>query len=372
MAVYKIFPEKDATIYSEYPSMNTGIDEILEVNTLTGGDPVGGTPEVSRTLIKFPTSEITSVLENKVTGTFKTNLNLYSAKVTGLSQETAVECYPVSGAWENGTGKYLDSPQTTNGVSWTWTNNSGSNSWATSNFGTYATASYSGSNQGGGTWYTGSSLGLSVVQSASFSYRSDLDLNLNVTDTILTWYSGGLSNDGFIIKQAESLEFLDNKAYRTELKYFSVDTNTIYPPSLDFKWDDSSYSVGSLITVTSQDTVVTLKNRPITYNSESIQRFRLNVRPQNPTRTFTTSSVYTTNYALPQNTYYAIKDLDTDEYVIDFDTNYTKVSCDSSGNYFDVYMNGLQPERYYTVLLKTTLDGSTTVFTENLSFKVGL
>jgi hypothetical protein len=33
MAVYKIFPEKSATIYSYYPTLNTGIDEILEIST---------------------------------------------------------------------------------------------------------------------------------------------------------------------------------------------------------------------------------------------------------------------------------------------------------------------------------------------------
>ena len=31
MAVYKIFPEKDTTIYSEFPDLNTGLDSILEV-----------------------------------------------------------------------------------------------------------------------------------------------------------------------------------------------------------------------------------------------------------------------------------------------------------------------------------------------------
>jgi hypothetical protein len=34
MAVYKIFPEKDATIYSLFPTMNTGIDEILDISNL--------------------------------------------------------------------------------------------------------------------------------------------------------------------------------------------------------------------------------------------------------------------------------------------------------------------------------------------------
>ena len=34
MAVYKIFPEKDATLYSISPSENTGLDEILELSTI--------------------------------------------------------------------------------------------------------------------------------------------------------------------------------------------------------------------------------------------------------------------------------------------------------------------------------------------------
>jgi hypothetical protein len=33
-------------------------------------------------------------------------------------------------------------------------------------------------------------------------------------------------------------------------------------------------------------------------------------------------------------------------------------------------MNGLEPERYYTILLKTKLDGTTKVFDEDIMFKV--
>ena len=54
MAVYKIFPTKDSTLYSQYSSMNTGLDEIIEqLNGLTnnsGGDvprPPRGPPERS-------------------------------------------------------------------------------------------------------------------------------------------------------------------------------------------------------------------------------------------------------------------------------------------------------------------------------------
>ena len=56
--------------------------------------------------------------------------------------------------------------------------------------------------------------------------------------------------------------------------------------------------------------------------------------------------------------------------VIPFDTNYTKISCDSTGPYFDIYMDGLQPERYYRVLVKSEIDGTNTVIDNGNTFKV--
>jgi hypothetical protein len=53
--------------------------------------------------------------------------------------------------------------------------------------------------------------------------------------------------------------------------------------------------------------------------------------------------------------------LDTNEFVINFDTQYTQISSDSRGNYFDIYMSGLEPERYYKVLIKTEINGSTLI-----------
>jgi len=35
MAVYKIFPTQDATLYSLFPTMNTGLDEIIEATLTT-------------------------------------------------------------------------------------------------------------------------------------------------------------------------------------------------------------------------------------------------------------------------------------------------------------------------------------------------
>ncbi len=46
------------------------------------------------------------------------------------------------------------------------------------------------------------------------------------------------------------------------------------------------------------------------------------------------------------------------------------VTADASGSYFDLNMNGLQTERYYTVLIKTTINNSTIVYNDNYSFKI--
>ena len=57
MAVYKIFPEKDATLYSLFPSMNTGLDPIIEATETSFNAFNNPNPQVSRFLIKFPTCQ---------------------------------------------------------------------------------------------------------------------------------------------------------------------------------------------------------------------------------------------------------------------------------------------------------------------------
>ena len=146
--------------------------------------------------------------------------------------------------------------------------------------------------------------------------------------------------------------------------------NTIYPPQLEFKWSDFTYETGSLSVINTPDLFIGVDDNEGVFYSESINNFRLNVRPKFPIRTFQTESVYTENFALPTASYYAIKDLDTNEYVVDFDADYTKISCDASGSYFKVYMNGLQPERYYKILVQTTIKGNTIVVDDENYFKV--
>jgi hypothetical protein len=182
--------------------------------------------------------------------------------------------------------------------------------------------------------------------------------------------SAARPNDGFIIRLQPDLEFNTTSSIR--LKYFGADTNTIYPPYLQFNWDDSIYQTGSLSILSNGISTINLTNNRGKYTDVGKQRFRISARPKYPTRQFATSSAYLTNYALPSASYWGLKDENTEEMVVDFDTTFTKVSCDSTGPYFDVYMDGLQPERYYRILIKSTIDGSTVVVNDSTNniFKV--
>ena len=380
MAVYKLFPIKDATIYSGYPAMNTGLDALLEV---TSEYPLTLTPSprVARSLIKFDQTEINNVVDNKISGSgWSGSLKSYISIAEGVNTTSTLNVYPVSGSWDNGTGEYLDSPQTVNGVSWVFQNNSGSVKWGVDSIIPFVTSSYTSGNSGGGTWYTGSNNPniSSIEKSKTFSIRSSKDLDVNVTDHIKLWYSASndldsgyirVNNEGFILKWDNNIEFTPSQSIQPIMKFYSVDTNTIYPPVLEFKWDDFSYNT-TLTKISTTDLFVGLDSNPGIFYSESINRFKLNVRPEFPVRTFQTSSLYTTNFALPEESYYAIKDLDTNEFVVEFDDTFTKISCDNTSNYFDVYMNGLQPERYYKILIKTVINGSTIVKDEDYYFKV--
>ena len=395
MAVYKIFPSKDATIYSMFPTMNTGLDEVIEA-TLTSIAPNDPNPQTSRFLIKFDQDTIDDVINTKINGAeWQANLRCFISKTTGLELDTTLDVWAVSGSWDMGTGKYLDSPISTDGVSWIWTDYSGSNKWNVMTPGDNVVSSYNSTYAplGGGTWYNQKAkttvpyANLYLSSSQVYTYAHDQDLNVNVTDIVNVWLTGSVdyyatptdiltnttssinvSNNGFIVKQRT--EFVNSNNVQPEIKFFSVDTNTIYPPQLEFKWDDYSYSTGSLTVLNTLPATLVLAENPGVFYPESKNRFRINSRPEYPARVWQTASLYTQNYALPTASYWAIKDLDTNEYVIDFDSVYTKLSCDASGSYFDLYMNGLQPQRYYTILIKTEIEGSTIVFDDQYNFQV--
>jgi hypothetical protein len=363
MAVYQIFASADATLYSKYPLKNTGRDPILEVSVdnnledinrllyrtprtenpyytydLATGVPSGST-NIRRSVLQFSPADITKVkafASSSISGSWQANLKLFLASAQNLNTTYSLEAYPLTQSWTMGTGQYAQVPQSQNGVSWVYTgpyNNSAT--WTTP----------------GGVWNT------TLTGSQFFDYMSNKDVNMNISRIMNAWFSGSTPNYGLIVKHPTVIE--NNTSSFVDLKFFSVDTHTIYPPTIEFKWDDSNYYPQGVNYVLSDQITIVLSNNPGIFNQNEVYKVRLGTRYTYPERQFTTSSVYLTNLILSEDTYWAIQDVKTNEMVIDFDENYTKLSCDSVGNYFTLYTSGLEINRFYRILIKTQILSTT-------------
>ena len=104
---YFEFGKRDATIYSggTTSSINTGQDEILEINKVVNDDGTIG--NISRILIDFDYTYISeSIQNNRIPSTAKYYLNLYDATSEEVEAEQNVFAYMVSGSdWKQGSGK---------------------------------------------------------------------------------------------------------------------------------------------------------------------------------------------------------------------------------------------------------------------------
>jgi hypothetical protein len=387
--IYTIYAQKDATIYEKTESLNTGLDSILEIShQLVGTSSLYN----SRVLIKFDASDIQSkVNSGKInSGSARYYLSLRSSEVKEIPQEYKIYAYPLSGSWTNGTGRYNNIPITTDGVSWKYKSSKSvgsewnipptiesyewdeiSDLWVDANslFGVNLSANVTSSyfsSKGGGTWWVWD--GAECTQ--SFSFESS-DIYMDVTTIVRKWItgSGRFENDGFILKFSDLTEKSSETVH--SLKFFGADSNTIYIPRLHVVWDDSVFVTGSLTQVTDDNLIIDVRLKKY-YSETEKAKIRVYANQRYPQKTYTTQSYYTEKYYLPTSSYYEIRDAHTDEIILPFNQNGTKLSCDADGNYFNLWMDSFQPERFYRVVIKVETDGGDTVqiFDNNYYFKV--
>ncbi len=348
---YFVTASKDASIYLQQPTQNTGFDEILEVSKTY----YGNLKDISRSLIKFNTNAISqSIVSGEITMS-SAELILKECESSEIPVDYTIYAYPVSQSWDMGIGTRFDEIST-DGCSW---NKRTTVDWLGSNFASGTTGSFNGK---GGTWYTGSSA------SQTFSYET-ADVEMNVLTPLRSWISGSLPNEGWIIKHDTSKEN-DTTDYG-QLKFFSKETNTIYQPKIRIGWDDSSHTTGSLTQLTAEDIIVTFKRLKTRYKRGSKPTIRVYGRERYPLKTYTNEYAYTDVKYLPSTTYYQIKDIVTGEVVVPFNDNYTKVSCDSSGNYFTLNLSNFEYNRDYYIEIKTVRSGVVEYFVDkDLTFTV--
>ena len=382
MAYYFLFPEIDTTLYShpDIKEMNAGSDEILEIVKERGTTDNRLYP--SRIILKFKNEEIQTTIRDIIgSSDFNNNstasLQLTAAEPKNLISTLNLELFAISQSWDEGTGRYSNLPTSSNGASWRFRNNTTvATEWTTASFGAGSTGSVENSTQltqGGGVWYTGS--GFTTTQ--QFLVGDTLDTNFNVTDIVKKHsaslfasdtYPTGIENNGFLIKKPKTVEENISASFG-ELQYFSTDTHTIHPPKLIFKWDDSLHNSQSLAKQEGELSVSLYRNKE-EYNQNDEAVFRIHIRDKYPIRQFASSSNFLNVGYFTTASYYSIRDAHTEQEIIPFDNNCTKLSADNNGMYFKIFMKGLQPERYYRVLFKHTNNEGTKVYDNDYYFKV--
>ncbi len=375
---YFIFPDADTTIYSASSSKNTGLDEILEIRKDQKSD--GTFMGASRILMKFDLSHISQSIVRGIITNPKFYLNLYDANTVELSYSQSLYAYPVSQSWVVGEGFSSDDPITNEGCSWDY--RTGFNE---GDFWVSGSQSY----QRGGTFFG------EVYSSQSFEYKTT-DVRMDVTPIVNKWLDETYPNEGFLLKRSGSIGLGSSitgsgeegdSTRRGNFAFFSRQTNTIYPPKLEVEWFDTKWSTGSLEALSStelEDLVFYMKNLRPEYKEKSKIKFRVVGRGRYPTKSFSnTASEYLTIKYLPSGSveniggdgvYYSVKDSDTGEVIVPFGSG-SLISCDSTGNYFNIDMNAFQSERFYDFEFKV-ISGSNTVeetiqyFDDGFTFKV--
>ena len=366
-----IFPSQDTWISSgsstitgeSFRDQNFGRDQILEVKKEFFNNTFD---HPTRALVNFSGTEFTELSKSIADGTIpqpksptgvsgtKVYLRLYEAEGNAELNDTSyrLAIQPISQSWKEGSGKFSDNPKNTDGCSWeNRTNPIGGTATAWANAGTTV---------------------LTVSASAQVFENESPDINVDVTNMFRMWLNGEEQNYGMLIRFNGTQE--TDSTHFGHLKFFSRNTHTIYSPKLEVRWDDSSFSTGSLNELTMSglaDNFLYMKGLRESYKVGERVKFRVGARKRYIQKTFNTSVQTITGSYIPESSgSYAIKDVATDEFIVPF-SGFTSMSCDENGNYFNQFLDGFYPDRVYKIQLKLkTNDGQEQVFDDDFEFIV--
>ena len=99
---------EDATIYEKFPTLNTGLDEIIEVGKIIKSldGPNEYASGSTRLLITF---DIPSLQQYPTSSAYYLNLRI--ANATNVNRYQTLEIYPISQSWVEGSGYFYQDTQ---------------------------------------------------------------------------------------------------------------------------------------------------------------------------------------------------------------------------------------------------------------------
>jgi len=361
--IHRINIFKDATLYEDSLLQNTGGDEILEVSK-TSTVSTALINLNSRFLLQPDLTEVNNLISAGVipgVGNRKFVLNLYNTFNAPIGDSFSIDLHAISGSWISGIGKRLTAVEDVKGVSWLNRDGYAGTTWETASFAANVDAFSDPSRPGGGVWF--------ITPSSSYTFLNETtDAIIDITNIVENWLDNTWPNNGIIVKRTNTAES-DTIEYGN-LQFYSENTHTIYEPRVEVRWEDFSFNTGSLSELTASNIFAYLPELREEYKVNSKVNIKVAARERYPQRTFSATNKFLSTTYL-SSSFYAIKDAYTEDYVIPFDDVYTRVSVDSNGNYFTIWTNSLEPERFYRFVLRVdSSNGEVEYFDNNFMFKV--
>lgn len=412
--MYKLVrPTKDATIYGYATLVNAGIDEVIELNTRCGIDRAfSSTGELapSRILMDFPEIGQTfagisedgpnafstrgvetvdrdgsSTSSPSEFGTGPPNafalfgvesapnrepepktdskpkvqsfsseawLRMWFANGMGMPKNYEIQARRMKSDWREGRGRLENRPITDEPVN--WIQRTELEEWDTQ----------------GGDFFD------SPVARQTFE-SEDPDVKMKV-DTLL---SEGIENGIILQRGNENFRESEKEIERiSELKFFSLQTRTIYVPHLLVGEDTYTFKPGSAERFDEENFTAYIANLKNEYSPGETFRFQVTVERKFEQREFLgvrpterKKSVESRKWLPPRSLTYQIKDSRTGLKYFPFSRKYTPVSFEEgTGHYFDLDLTSTFPKRKYEVLLRyeDPETGNTKLFETNQTFKV--
>ena len=215
---------------------------------------------------------------------------------------------------------------------------------------------------------------LDVVNNLSSSISSSISQSLTLIQHTTNTTSSSISESIDLTTHTFTTVLSTGEA--EDLKFFSRQTNTIYSPKLELRWDDhlpaTGSNTGSLqpldLSGQSENYVYQLHKREAYKENETV-KFRFGARKRYIDKSFTTSvQTVSGSYFAEGSASYSIIDMATNEDIIPFSA-YTTMSCDPISPYFTQDLNSFEPNRAYKVMLKVKHnDGQVIVYDDDFEF----
>ncbi len=316
---------------------NTDMDAGIVVSDFTGGK--GSAPENARILIQFPTSKITSArTSNQIPAKDSVNfyLRLFNAEHSSTTPSNfSVKINPISSDWNEGIGLDME----------TYTDKDASN-WTSSSFGTAWSSP--------GAAYNSAS---SYEKTYTFESGTE-DLLVDVTNVVEAWLdsSTNLNNYGFLVRLDPSLEDgSQERSYYTKRFFARGSEFYLKKPVIEARWDGSS-ATGSLLPdpyVQADSYVSNITNLKTSYKKYESTTLKVHTRKQNWSPNVYTKATESSSVDLISNLYFKITRVSDNLEIIGYSTssvpNYSKLSYNSSGSYFDLDMSIFEENYMYQI-----------------------